>query len=316
MKYKNIESCPKPATGVALAAALAAVLVLGGCKSYPEGVTNSYFMDFVLVKPGVFMMGCSEGDTECLADERPQHPVKITQEFYLGKNAVTQTQWTAIMGNNPSRFRGNNRPVENVSWNEVQEFIRRLNALEGTNQYRLPTEAEWEYAARAGLPTKFPFDVNRAGDHAWYWNNSGGETHPVGTKRPNPFGLHDMHGNVWEWVQDWYGENYYATSFTTSTGTIVKPSALLGGPKVVINDPKGAIEGTTRVMRGGSWGNDLRYLRSAHRNAYAPDYRNGNAGFRLAVSADSDWAKNADKLRQEAEKRGATRDMPPVTRKP
>ncbi|MCL2591484.1 MAG: formylglycine-generating enzyme family protein [Betaproteobacteria bacterium] len=311
MKFRMIESWPdrKPCTEAAstLTLALAAALVcVGGCTSNPVDVKNSYEMEFVLVQPGVFMMGCSEGDTECLGDERPQHPVKITQAFYLGKHEVTQKQWTAIMGNNPSRFRGDDRPVENVSWNDVQEFIHRLNGLEGTSKYRLPTEAEWEYAARAGVATKFPFDATRAGEHAWYWNNSDGETHPVGGKQPNPWGLHDMHGNVWEWVQDWYGEGYYASSLTSSSGTIVQPKELMSGPKIVINDPKGAIEGSGRVLRGGSWGNDLRYLRSAHRNAYAPDYRNANTGFRLAVTSDSDWVKNAETMRDEAKKRAAS----------
>ena len=291
--------------GATFAVASVLLMGVGGCKSFPEVVKNSYDMEFVFVKSGVFMMGCSEGDAECLGDERPQHSVKITQPFYLGKYEVTQKQWTAIMGNNPSQFRGNDRPVENVSWNDVQEFIRRLNGLEGTNKYRLPTEAEWEYAARAGVATKFPFDAARSADHAWYWNNADRETHPVGKKHPNSWGLHDMHGNVWEWVQDWYGEGYYASSLTNSPGAIVKPKELLSGPMVVINDPKGAVEGAGRVLRGGSWANDIRYLRSAHRNAYAPDYRNANVGFRLAVTSDQDWIKNANAMRQKSAKRAA-----------
>jgi formylglycine-generating enzyme required for sulfatase activity len=279
----------------------------GGCVTPPDTATNTINMEFVLVQPGVFMMGCSEGDTDCLADERPQHPVRISQPFYLGKYEVTQAQWMALMGNNPSRFKGDNRPVENVSWNDVQEFIRRLNALEGTKQYRLPTEAEWEYAARAGVSTKFPFAVARAGEYAWYWNNANRETHPVGEKQPNPWGLHDMHGSVWEWTQDWYGEGYYVSSITSSPGLIVKPKEILSGPKIVIIDPKGPAEGTTRVLRGGSWGNDLRYLRSAQRNAYPPDYRHANTGFRLVVSPDSDWFGNVKSIKKEAEKDAASR---------
>jgi formylglycine-generating enzyme required for sulfatase activity len=299
---------PLARTGAIRAIAVAALIVfVGGCKTTPENVTNTFNMAFVLIQPGVFMMGCSEGDAECLADERPQHPVKISQAFYLGKHEVTQAQWTALMGNNPSRFQGESRPVENVSWNDTQEFIRRLNSLEGTNKYRLPTEAEWEYAARAGMPTKFPFEIGRTADHAWYWNNANRETHPVGEKQPNPWGLHDMHGNVWEWVSDWYGEGYYASSITSSPGVVVKPKEILSGPKIVISDPKGAVEGTGRVLRGGSWGNDLRYLRSAHRNAYPPDYRNANTGFRLVVSPDSSWLSNVETLKKEAEKNAAKR---------
>jgi len=294
--------------GAIRAIAVAALLVcVGGCQTTPESVTNTFNMEFVLIQPGVFMMGCSEGDSECLADERPQHAVKISQPFFLGKHEVTQAQWTALMGSNPSRFQGERRPVENVSWNDVQEFIRRLNNLEGTRKYRLPTEAEWEYAARAGVATKFPFEAARAGEHAWYWNNAKRETHPVGEKQPNQWGLHDMHGNVWEWVQDWYGEGYYASSMTSSPGLVVKSKEMLNKPVIVISDPKGAVEGPGRVLRGGSWSNDLRYLRSAHRNVYPADYRSANAGFRLVVSPDPDWMDNVKTLRKEAEKNAASR---------
>ncbi|MCL2590255.1 MAG: formylglycine-generating enzyme family protein [Betaproteobacteria bacterium] len=304
MKSRMIEKGAGSVLPLALAAAL---MCAGGCKTTPENVTNTLGMEFILVQPGVFLMGCSEGDMECQGDERPQHPVKISEAFYLGKFEVTQAQWTKIMGNNPSRFRGESRPVENVSWDDTQEFIRRLNALEGTTKYRLPTEAEWEYAARTGVATKFPFEAGRAGDHVWYWNNADGQTHPVGEKQPNPWGLHDMHGNVWEWVQDWYGEGYYLASLTTTPGAqVVKPKDLLSGPKIVISDPKGPVEGTGRVLRGGSWGNDLRYLRSALRNAYAPDYRSANVGFRLAISADSGWASGVKSMREEAEQSAAS----------
>jgi len=311
MMFRLTESCSGNScvrTGTVRAIALATLLVcVSGCPTMPENVENSFDMEFVYIKPGIFMMGCSEGDDECLGDERPQHPVQISQPFYLGKYEVTQAQWTALMANNSSQFRGDKRPVENVSWNDVQEFIRRLNNLEGTNKYRLPTEAEWEYAARAGVATKFPFEAARASDYAWYWNNANRETHPVGEKQPNPWGLHDMHGNVWEWVQDWYGEGYYASSLSSSPGVVVKPKETLGGPKVVITDPKGAVEGAGRVLRGGSWGNDLRYLRSAHRNAYAPDYRSASAGFRLVILPDSNWIDNVKTLKKRAEKDAASR---------
>ena len=148
---------------------------------------------------------------------------------------MTQGQWQAVMGSNPSQFTGDpNRPVENVSWDDVQEFIRRLNAREGGATYRLPTEAEWEYAARAGTTTRWSFgdDASQLGRYAWHDGNAGGQTHPVGQLQPNPWGLYDMHGNVWEWVQDWYGK--YAS------GTAV--------------DPAGPSSGSYHVFRGGGWG--------------------------------------------------------------
>ena len=159
-------------------------------------------MEFVWVPPGEFRMGSKSSEAD--DDERPRMRVRISRGFFLGKYEVTQGQWEAVMGSNPSRFDGcgPDCPVENVSWDDVQEFIRRLNAREGGNRYRLPTEAEWEYAARAGTN----------GDHygnlaaiAWHEDNSGNRTHPVGRKAPNEWGLYDMLGNVWEWVEDWYG---------------------------------------------------------------------------------------------------------------
>jgi formylglycine-generating enzyme required for sulfatase activity len=136
------------------------------------------------------------------------HTVRLTQPFYLGKHEVIQGPWQAVMGNNPGKSTGDpNRPVENVSWEDVQEFIRRLQVREGGAAYRLPTEAEWEYAARAGTTTRWGFgdDASQFGRYAWYEGNAGGQTHPVGQLQPNPWGLYDMHGNVWEWGQDWFG---------------------------------------------------------------------------------------------------------------
>jgi formylglycine-generating enzyme required for sulfatase activity len=181
----------------------------------------------------------------------------------LGKYEVTQQQWMAVMGDNPSKFKGRSNPVEQVSWDDVQDFIRRLNQKEGTNKYRLPTEAEWEYAARAGTTSTWSFgdDASDTGRYAWYRDN---RTHPVGQKQPNAWGLHDMHGNAYEWVQDWYDDGYYARS----PGT----------------DPKGPSTGAFRVLRGGGWGDSARFLRSASRSYNAPDSRPGDLGFRLAFS--------------------------------
>jgi formylglycine-generating enzyme required for sulfatase activity len=289
---------PKEVAPVLRAAlAVSAVCVTGCFTTQPlQEAGNTLGMEFVFIPSGMFMMGCGETDTECLSDEKPQHLVSVSQSFYLGKYEVTQAQWTAVMGNNPSASKGDQRPVENVSWLDVQEFIRRLNAAEGTDKYRLPTEAEWEYAARGGMDTKFPFDPSASKEHAWYWNNAGNATHPVGEKKPNPFGLHDMQGNVWEWVQDYYGEGYYVSSLS---GALKTPSGMLKGP---IIDPPGPGEGANRVLRGGSWSNDLRYLRAAHRNAYAPEYKSGNVGFRLAIAPDKQFIKRAKSLKEEAEK--------------
>jgi formylglycine-generating enzyme required for sulfatase activity len=185
---------------------------------------------------------------------------------------VTQEEWEAVMGNKPSRFKSQLNPVEDVSWNKVQTFIKYLNQKEGTNKYRLPTEAEWEYAARAGTTTQYFFgdDADNLGRYAWYKDNSGEKTHPVGQKEPNPWGLYDMHGNVYEWVQDWYDENYY-----------VRSSA---------SDPRGPSGGKERVVRGGVWYREASYLRSARRYGFPPEVRSGTGdgdyycGFRLAFS--------------------------------
>src|SRR4029434_679147 len=158
-------------------------------------MVNSLGMPFVLVPAGEFLMGSADGAD----DERPVHTVRISQPFYLGQYAVTQAQLQAVMESNPSQFTGDpNRPVEQVSWEDVQEFIRRLHAREGGAAYRLPTEAEWEYAARAGSTTAYCFgdDPRQLREYAWYSENSGGQTHPVGQLKPSAWGLYDMHGNV------------------------------------------------------------------------------------------------------------------------
>ena len=220
----------------------------------PENLwVNSLGMAFVLIPAGTFTMGSE--------DDGPAHQVTISQPFSLGRYAVTQAQWRTIMRKNPSRFQGEDHPVENVSWEDVQEFIRWLNAREGGKRYRLPTEAEWEYAARAGAMTTYSFgaDESQLGAYAWYVVNSGGTTHPVGQLRPNAWGLYDMHGNVWEWVQDWYGA-YAAGSVT---------------------DPQGPLTGSGRVHRGGAWGTAARSCRVSVRDNTAPRSRLASLGFRL-----------------------------------
>ncbi len=203
-------------------------------------------------------MGSADGYNH----ELPAHLVRISQPFYLGTCEVTQAQWQEVMENAPSHFMGDpNLPVENVSWDDVQEFIHRLNERENHTEYRLPTEAEWEYAARAGSTMAYSFgdDSVRLGEYAWYAENSGGRSHVVGQLEPNAWGLYDMHGNIWEWVQDWYAE--YLSEMLT--------------------DPYGPASGSFRVFRGGSWNNRARYCRSSFREGDVPDHRGNDLGFRL-----------------------------------
>jgi formylglycine-generating enzyme required for sulfatase activity len=224
----------------------------------PKTLRNSIDMEFVRIEAGTFQMGSNDGEDY----EKPVHTVRISRPFYLGKYEVTQAQWEAVMGNNPSQFKGNaNHPVENVSWDDVQEFIRRLNAKEGGARYRLPTEAEWEYVARAGTTTHWSFgdSESQLGRYTWYDGNAKRQTHPVGQLQPNPWGLYDMHGNVYEWVQDWYGK--YASDTAV--------------------DPAGPSSGSVRVDRGGSWGSTARNCRSALRFLGAPGGRVDDLGFRL-----------------------------------
>jgi formylglycine-generating enzyme required for sulfatase activity len=218
-------------------------------------------MEFVLISPGTFLMGSHDGE----AREQPIHQVTISHPFYLGKYAVTNGQWEAVMGTNPSRFIGDLTPIANVSWEDAQEFIQRLNAKEGGALYRLPTEAEWEYACRAGSPTAYSFgdDPAQLGAYGWYLNNSDGKTSPVGQRTPNAWGLYDVHGNVFEWVQDWYGK--YA--------------------REPVTDPHGPASGSHRVLRGGSWNADAGRCRSAYRRYTTPSDRFDNLGFRLLREA-------------------------------
>ena len=220
-------------------------------------ITNSIGMKFALISEGDFMMGSKEFDYA-----KPVHKVTISNPFYLGIYPVTQREWEAVMGDNPSHFKGDDLPVENVSWDKVQKFIKKLNEKEGIHKYRLPSEAEWEYTARAGTTTRYSFgdDESELGDYSWYSNNSEGKTHPVGQKNPNPWDLYDMHGNVWEWVQDMWHEGY--------DGAPTDGSAWEKG-------------GDDRVDRGGSWRDDASRYRSASRGSGVPGSPSYVLGFRL-----------------------------------
>jgi len=199
-------------------------------------LVDRFGISFVLIQAGTFQMGSDHGNN----DEKPVHTVRLSRPFYLGIYPVTQRQWEAVTGSNPSRFQGPEHPVEQVSWDKAQEFIRSLNTHEGRTLYRLPTEAEWEYAARAGTTGDYCFgdDVTELALYAWYEDNARGTTHPVGQLRPNAWELYDMHGNVWEWVQDWYGSQEYARRAARGTAVV---------------DPAGPAAGSDRVDRGGSW---------------------------------------------------------------
>ena len=216
-------------------------------------------MEFVWIPPGTFRMGSRSA--EAFADEQPMTRVRISRGFWLGKYEVTQMEWEAVMGSNPSSFTGcAHCPVEEVSWNDVQDFISRVNAQAGREVYRLPTEAEWEYAARAGTTGDRYGDLNAL---AWYGGTSGRRTHPVGGKAPNAWGLHDVLGNVVEWVADWYGD--------------------YGGGSVT--DPQGPRSGPGRVIRGGCWVGAAQHSRTSNRNVSPPDVRYDFLGFRLARTA-------------------------------
>ncbi len=223
---------------------------------------NGVSFKMIRIPAGKFTMGSPSHERRRDNDER-QHGVTLTKAFWMGETEVTQGLWKAVMGSNPSYFKGDDLPVEQVSWNDIQEFIRKLNRTGSGNRYRLPTEAEWEYAARAGSTTRFSFgdDEGRLGDYAWYRGNSGKRTHRVAQKKPNNWGFYDMHGNVWEWVQDWQGDY--------PSGSVI--------------DPKGPSNGSYRVLRGGCWLNGARRCRSAYRLGSRPVFRDYFLGFRLVL---------------------------------
>ena len=236
--------------------------------------TNSIGMKFVLIPAGSFTMGSQlspeevakryGGKAESFEWEQPRHTVKITRPFYLQNTETTQAQWKKVMRYNLSNFKecGDDCPVEHVSGDDAQKFIENLNQKEGINKYRLPTEAEWEYACRAATETVYSFgdEVDKLGDYAWYKENSEERTHPVGQKKPNAWGLYDMYGNVLEWCQDGYVDY----------------------PSKSVVDPIGPDNGEMRIVRGGSRVNEEEFLRSASRHCISPNHAMNGIGFRFA----------------------------------
>ncbi|MBQ8656432.1 MAG: formylglycine-generating enzyme family protein [Prevotella sp.] len=227
-----------------------------------DAILSELLSNMVYVEGGTFTMGATrEQGSDATNDEKPAHQVTLSS-FHICKYEVTQELWQAVMGSNPSGFKGAHRPVENVSWEDCQDFIRRLNDLTGKN-YRLPTEAEWEYAARGGNRS---YCYKYAGgssidDVAWYMNNSNYVTHDVGLKRPNELGLYDMAGNVWEWCLDWY--DFYSSDIQTN--------------------PRSSSLGTFRMYRGGGWSYDAMYCRVSCRSRNLPTRRYTSLGLRLAL---------------------------------
>jgi formylglycine-generating enzyme required for sulfatase activity len=224
---------------------------------------NSDGIEMIWVEGGSFIMGCTnEQQKECNDNEKPTRQVTLSG-FYIGKYEITQAQWLSLMDSNPSYFPGDSLPVDAINFVDIEEFLQKLNASSGKN-YRLPTEAEWEYAARGGhksKATKFSgaYNVNEV---AWYESNSGKRPHPVGTKAPNELGLHDMSGNVYEWCQDWYDDDYTNASK---------------------NNPTGPADGTTRVMRGGNWEENAHFDRVSYRADNNPNDRFNSVGFRVVL---------------------------------
>ena len=221
-------------------------------------MVNTIGMQLKLLPAGNFVMG----------DGSASHEVTLTRPFYMGVTEVTQEHYQRVMGANPSKFKGAKNPVETVNWDDAVSFCKKLSEMPkekaAGREYRLPTEAEWEYACRAGSTTSYSFgdSAELIGEYAWFEENAGNETHPVGEKKPNGWGLYDMHGNVWEWCQDWYAD--YSPDAST--------------------DPHGPNRGTSRVDRGGSWGNDAADCRAAYRGSLGPTRRAARRGFRLALS--------------------------------
>jgi len=249
---------PPPSKPTPAVSPTPAVMIPSGEKTF----TNSIGMEFVLIPAGEFDMGSPENEEGRNINEGPVHRVIIRNPFYMGKYKVTQKQWIEVMGYNPipaysEDFKGENRPVVYMQWNDVQEFIKKLNRKEGRKNYRLPSEAEWEYAARAGTTTKYSFgdDDSQIGDFAWYDENSGSHTHDVGQKKPNPWGLYDMHGNVMDWVQDEWHDKYNGAPTDGCSWERVGDSKNEGLP-------------VSRVSRGSSSNSNAMKCRSAHREDF------------------------------------------------
>ena len=225
---------------------------------------NNIKLEMVRVEPGSFTMSKQDGENY---DSEVEHTKTLTKPFYIGKYEVTQAQYQAVMGKNPSSFKGDNRPVENVTWYEAMEFCEKMNKYAPPGwKFTLPTETQWEFAARGGNKSRgYKYSgSNTLGDVAWYWDNSGRTTHEVGGKAPNELGLYDMSGNVYEWCLDNYQKD---SSNTKSEFTRAYRDS----------------DGSLRVYRGGCWGSDARFCRSAYRNYNDPDVRSNDIGFRLAL---------------------------------
>jgi len=272
---------PQPDVKATMEKAVAAQKECGERLGLEVAITNSIGMELVLIPAGAFLMGSPESDPFASNDEKPQHTVGITQPFYVGVHEVTQAEYEKVRGKNPSCFSKGGKwadrvsgkdtsrhPVENVSWADAVEFCKKLSAKEGKT-YRLPTEAEWEYACRAGSTTLYSFgdDPASLGEYAWYGDNSDVKTHSVGEKKPNAWGLHDMHGNVWEWCADYFGRDYYAVSPTW--------------------DPTGPEASPLRVVRGGCWDDGAGGCRAANRYGLKPQYQWYDLGFRVAADLPS-----------------------------
>ncbi len=228
---------------------------------------NYIGMEFIMVPAGEFEMGSSSDEMNWYRNEKPVHKVTINKAFYLSKYPVTQKQWTEIMGKNPSRSSGENKPVDRISWNDAQKFIEILNNREDTDKYRLPSEAEWEYTCRAGTNMRYSFgDSESELDKYCCFGNKDVGSHPVGQKKPNPWGFYDMHGNVWEWVQDVYHDSYEGAPEDGSAWNETDLSAR-----------------TLRILRGGSWQTSAVGCRSASRYYMPPVVRrkSSRVGFRL-----------------------------------
>jgi len=254
---KELKKLGAPPAGARLPGGKTLILNLG------KGVK----MKLVRISAGKFMMGSPESEKDRQVDEGPQHKVTISRPFYMGITEVTQEQYAAVMGKDTSNLKGAKNPVVQVSWNDAVGFCKKLSA-ETRRTVRLPTEAEWEYACRAGSKTAFCFgdDEKQLGDYAWYRDNSGGKTHPVAQKKPNAWGLYDMHGNVLESCGNWYADSY-------------------ANAKAV--DPQGAASGSLRISRGGSWNGIAKYGRSADRFKGTPGNRHNTLGFRVVVVSGS-----------------------------
>jgi formylglycine-generating enzyme len=237
-------------------------LANGQVEKVPEGIkiSPSTKMQFLKIPAGCFFMGSDNG----FRFEAPAHKVCV-DSFYLGTYEVTQKQWSIFKDQNRSKFIGENHPVQRVSWNDAKDYLQRLNSAEKTDRYRLPSEAEWEYAARGGTSTQFYWGDEINNDYVWYFGTSDYQSHPVGQKKPNPFGLYDMLGNVWEWVEDWFSNNYFKTS--------------------PIQNPKGPTSGRFKVKRGGSQANLISHIKSHTRYRAPVDKRHYINGFRIAFSA-------------------------------